>query len=612
MLRCALFAVAVCAIVPNTRAAGPDLKGNWHLSYVLPTGESAVCILKVATEDGKPTASVVAAPKGSETTVSGFAATDTQVTFTLKQTIKAQGKDIVNTMQFAGTPDKGGKLVLGNVGSTAATATAVLPRRAKLAATDKTELEAGARTDRGPAADDYAKVTQLSSKPAQLQLRMQQAKDAAAKKELQKELVAAREEVAEKMPGLLRDVVAKHPDTIAAAESAIRLFRDPQVKLTPEEAAKLAEIVRKHSEPYGPRFAKPTMVGLAEAAAVRKDVGTLAVALLEPVVKDLTDATPAAQVRLLEMYTTALVNAGKAAEAKPFEARLEKLNAKLDAEYLATVPPFKPTAYAGRKTEGANRVAVFELFTGAQCPPCIGADVAFDALLKTYKPTDVVLIQYHVHIPGPDPLTAPESEKRFAYYREAFPMDVPGAPSTAFNGKPQRLGGGVTIASGEGKAKQYVGIIDPLLEEKTAVKVSGSAARVGDKINIGVTVDGADGDDLRLRLLVVEDTVRYVGGNQIRFHHNVVRAMPGGVEGFAVKKESAKHVATADVAEIKASLTKYLDGYAANTRPFPNAKRPMDMKHLKVIALVQNDKTKEIVQAAQFDIAEKSAGGAGE
>ena len=57
----------------------------------------------------------------------------------------------------------------------------------------------------------------------------------------------------------------------------------------------------------------------------------------------------------------------------------------------------------------ANKVAVLELFTGAQCPPCVAADVAFDALEKSYKHTDLILLQYHMHIPGPDPLTNPDT-----------------------------------------------------------------------------------------------------------------------------------------------------------------------------------------------------------
>ena len=66
------------------------------------------------------------------------------------------------------------------------------------------------------------------------------------------------------------------------------------------------------------------------------------------------------------------------------------------------------------------------------------------------------------------------------------------------------------------------------------------------------------------------------------------------------------------MADVRTTLGKYLDDYAANTRPFPNPNRPMDMAHLKVIALVQNDKTKEIVQAVQLELDGKATGAAGQ
>jgi hypothetical protein len=503
-------------------------------------------------------------------------------------------------MTFVGTPGKDGKVVLGSMGPATAA-----PRRAKLTATDKAELDPAAMLARAPAANDYAAVTHLSSKPLLIQSKMLKEKDAEAKKELQKELTAARDEVTEKLPGLLRDVIAKHADSVAAAESAMTLFRNPQVKLTPDEAAKMADIVRKQSEPYGTKFEVANVTALAEAVATRKDVGPLALKLVEPLAKALTDATsPTDQVKVLTLYKTALTNAGKTDELKAIDARLVKIETKLDEEYMAKVPPFKPATYAGRKEAGANQIAVMELFTGAQCPPCVAADVAFDALAKAYKPSELVLIQYHLHIPGPDPLTNADTQARARYY------SANSTPSTFFNGK-SAAGGGGGMANAENKFKQYAGVIDPILEKKTDVKVGGKATRTGDKISINVTVDGADGDDLKVRLLVVEETVRYVGSNQLRFHHHVVRAMPGGADGVAVKDKAFKHTATADVGNIRTALTKYLDGYAANTRPFPKPDRPMDMKHLKVIALVQNDKTKEIVQAAEFDLGDKATGTAG-
>ena len=85
--------------------------------------------------------------------------------------------------------------------------------------------------------------------------------------------------------------------------------------------------------------------------------------------------------------------------------------------------------------------------------------------------------------------------------------------------------------------------------------------------------------------------------------------MPGGLAGVAVSGATFQHQAKADLTEVRTALTKYLDEYAA-TRPFPNPNRPMEMKHVRVIALVQSDKTGEIVQAAQFEVEGGSAAGA--
>jgi hypothetical protein len=49
-------------------------------------------------------------------------------------------------------------------------------------------------------------------------------------------------------------------------------------------------------------------------------------------------------------------------------------------------------------------------------------------------------------------------------------------------------------------------------------------------------------------------------------------------------------------------LTKYLDGFAKTEGPFPRPDRPLAMKNLKLIAFVQNDATREILNAAQVDV----------
>ena len=70
MLRRLLFVVvgvAAAAMLAPTRAADGDLSGNWQLSAVNAGGESALCILKVETKDGKPTATVLFSPENVET-----------------------------------------------------------------------------------------------------------------------------------------------------------------------------------------------------------------------------------------------------------------------------------------------------------------------------------------------------------------------------------------------------------------------------------------------------------------------------------------------------------------------------------------------------------------
>jgi hypothetical protein len=288
-------------------------------------------------------------------------------------------------------------------------------------------------------------------------------------------------------------------------------------------------------------------------------------------------------------------------QLKDVEAKIAEIEAKLDQDYLAKMPPFKFVQFAGRKGK-SDRVAVMELFTGAQCPPCVAADVAFDALEKTYKPADVILLQYHMHIPGPDALTNPDDVSRWDYYREKFPQDIGGTPSTLFNGHPQHGGGG-SMDGAEGKYQEYRGAIDSLLEKQAPARLTLKANRHGDQIDIKAQVAALPEPNAkkRLRFVLVEERIGYVGSNRLRFHHHVVRALPGGAAGLALTEKDSEHTVSLNTQELRQQLEKYLDEYAKK-RPFPTAQRPLDFKDLKVVALIQDDATREILQAAQVDV----------
>jgi hypothetical protein len=596
MLR-SLTAAAVSLLAAAVTLAAPPPDGNYLLSGVTPTGDAPTCILKLETTEGKQTASVLFAPKGTDIKVSGYAATDANVTFTVQQFVTQNGQKFsLVPSRFVGTPGADGKTVLGSGGPD------LRPMRMKLTATDATEFARGIAGG-GPAAAAYRAVAELQSKPSLLQFKAQQEKDPAVKKDLLKQIADAREEVGQKLPGMLREVVEKHPDSAAAADAAMGLLRTPTTKLAAGEAAKLVGLVRKQGEPYGKRFVDGNERQLADILAPRSDVGDLGVKAVEPLVKGMKADAPAAdRVAMLQLYETALKNAGMGDRAKGVEAEIAKLETVLDEEYHKAVPPFKPEPFAGRKDSKANRAVVMELFTGAQCPPCVAADVAFDALHKSYQSKDLVLIQYHMHIPGPDPMTNKDTIARWDYYRELHPGKVGGTPTALFNGAVMPGGGGA-MAGAEKKFGQYSEKINELLEEATPIKLTGKATRTGDKVEIGVEYAGVPTDaEPRLRLLLVEDTVKYVGGNKLRFHHSVVRAMPGGAAGTVLKDKAGKQAVSVDVSQVRADLSKYLDDFAANERPFPTSARPLEMAKLQVIALVQDDKTGEVLHAARFDV----------
>lgn len=579
--RCAVLAAVFLTAAVSATAAEPDLSGNWLLSYTARGGSAEIsfAIIKIAAKDGKTTATVIAPTDPRAFKVTQF---------------KQSGKDITVALNigpaFDGTIGDNPKEIRGGFGNDR------IQFRAKLVRTDADQIANQVQPLAVP--EPMTTANRLASKAAQLKFQARREKDAAKRKELTAQADEAQKEADEKAPALYREVIEKHADSPIVIDAAVDMLASAgKYKLKLEEATRLLKLVQKRAAAYGPKYAQFTVLAAAEALGRQAGLEPAARDVLKEMVAALTEKSAAsAQARLLEAYRAVLERTGPAAELKAVTARLASIETKLDEEYLATVPPFKPTKFAGRKEAKANRVAVMELFTGAQCPPCVAADVAFDALGKSYKPTDLVLIQYHLHIPGPDPITNADTIARARYY------GVNSTPNTFFNGKSAAAGGG-GMGNAENKFRQYRDLIDPLLDQNTQVKVGGKASRAGDAVKVAVEVTGAKGDDdLRLRLLVVEESVRFVGGNGLRFHHHVVRAMPGGVDGVAIKGDAFQHTATADVAAIRKELVKYLDNYAANERPFPQSARPLDLKELKVIALVQNNTTKEIVQAAQIEI----------
>ena len=82
------------------------------------------------------------------------------------------------------------------------------------------------------------------------------------------------------------------------------------------------------------------------------------------------------------------------------------------------------------------------------------------------------------------------------------------------------------------------------------------------------------------------------------------RSASSAVSPVKCAKAGSKEV-TVDLEKLRKELTDYLDNYAKNEAPFPNKDRPLELKKLRVVALVQNDKTREILNATQVEVGEE-------
>ncbi|MFO0845029.1 MAG: hypothetical protein U0797_22005 [Gemmataceae bacterium] len=388
----------------------------------------------------------------------------------------------------------------------------------------------------------------------------------------------------------LREAFAKQALGYEAIPMSLQLLsQSEKLKAKPAEVRAWAEKAIKSADLYYPALQRDVLLTVAQILTEEKGHENTALQyarraerLLDP------KEPPAAQKRVLDVLVGVLEKAGKEAEVKDAQAKLAKL------DFRIKVKPF-----AGRKAK-SDRVVLVELFTGAQCPPCVAADLAFDAIGKTYGAREVALVQYHIHVPAPDPLTCPDSEGRFQFYEDS----VKGAPAILFNGRSGPGGGGPREDAPE-KYDEYVDELDRLMEQPAKAEVKVAASRKGDKVSITAEVDKLDvtGDDVRLRVVLVEEEVAYKGTNGIAAHRHVVRAMPGGPDGVVMAAKGVKKTYEVDLAELKKKLADYLEKFGEKNK-FPNKERPLELKKLKVIAFVQNDRGGEVLQAVQADVGE--------
>jgi hypothetical protein len=264
----------------------------------------------------------------------------------------------------------------------------------------------------------------------------------------------------------------------------------------------------------------------------------------------------------------------------------------LDDVYAESMPKFGGKQVEPRPADPENRVVLCELFTGVACGPCVAADVAFAYLLKSFAPSEVIALQYHEDVAGPDPLANQDSEARFRYY---FP-DRGGTPTFVIDGMPQH-GGGYLHQTGE--VYQAVrGTINQFLSRKTSVRIQLAAQPKGSVVGVTADAEGsfAQNEPIRLRIALAEERVFMRGLNGVREHEMVVRTFLGGPQGAELKDGKLHYEGSVDLKAIRVQLNDQLSAEEESHKiKFPA--KPLELAHLKLVAFVQNDQSREIYQA---------------
>ena len=263
-----------------------------------------------------------------------------------------------------------------------------------------------------------------------------------------------------------------------------------------------------------------------------------------------------------------------------FEAALEAGEKKLPFSPV----PVKPGA------DWKGKAVLAELFTGAECPPCLAADLGFDGLLNTYEPKYLAVLEYHLPIPRPDPMINHATRQRALYY------GVQSTPTTFFDGTKASTGGGDRAMASE-KYDEYSAEIAARLYEMPSVNVQVRAAARGDSVEVSFAADKV-GPGADYNLVLVQAEEKFAGGNGIIFHKMVVR-------DFIVLDDAALEAKryVINLAAAEAAAAERLDRYEKESSyTFPARHDKIARNMLKVVFFVQEKSSKKVLNAAVCDV----------
>ncbi len=276
-------------------------------------------------------------------------------------------------------------------------------------------------------------------------------------------------------------------------------------------------------------------------------------------------------------------------------AAYAKLNGKEDGfdamlEARSRELPFHPAPIKPGPT-WTGRAVLAELFTGSECPPCVAADFAFDGLLESFPATALVVLEYHLPIPAPDPMMNPATRRRQDYY------GVNSTPSMFFDGQDKLTGGGGRSMAGT-QYKQLAAKVAARLEVAPGVALKAEALRKGDRIEVRVAL-GKAAPEVEFHLALVQGQQEHKGGNRLLVHKMVVRdiqTLEAAAPKAAFSLLGLEKATDAYLSEFEQTSTRF-KGFR-----FPVRRHLISREGLKVVLFAQDRVSKQVLQAVVADV----------
>src|SRR5262249_15489568 len=131
-------------------------------------------------------------------------------------------------------------------------------------------------------------------------------------------------------------------------------------------------------------------------------------------------------------------------------------------------------------------------------------------------------------------------------------------------------------------------------------KIELTATRKDNEISVQATYSDVakTGDTIHLRFVLADERVRFAGGNGLRYHHYVARS---DIKGFAVSKKNGVQAATFNLDTIRTQWSKFVEDVTGDADA-PRPDRLIALTNLRVVALIQDDESNEVLQAVQIEV----------